>query len=279
MAWFFCSGILSLGCGREEPPKPALVATGGAERRAAPPPGRDGPPARSEPSRPLAVDLIAHPRRAPNEPPGAKPPPDPLGLKKRDEARRPAGLALTRPRPRSPAVPAEREQRPAPPPDGHPSRPGESVDSQQDGSLKPGVPGSRYLSPARPKEGKVAEPKVAAATETVAARTEAKAAALDAKPGEAEPPSAKGLNADIMNAVVDPLEVGSYRVQVSDTEDFKAVLFDRTFAFLESQEVEADLRRSLPKGGKFWVRHAFIDLLEFQHPYSVPKRYRFRPRR
>ena len=280
IAFFFASAVLLPGCGREEPPRPVLLPAGGAERRAAAPPGREGPPSSSHPPpAPLAVNL-AVPRRSMETPPDGKPPGDPLGLNKGGASRRPAGLALPRPRARSEAAPASREPKSAPPQEGRPSHPPpESLDSQQEGALKPGVPGSRYLSPARPKEGKVAEPKVAAATQSVAAKIAAPSSDLDAKTGEAQPPSAKGLNADIMNAVVDPLEVGSYRVQVSQTEDFRVVLFDRTFAFLESQEVEADLRRALPKGGRYWVRHAFIDLLEFQLPNSAPKRYRFRPRR
>lgn len=102
---------------------------------------------------------------------------------------------------------------------------------------------------------------------------------LPARPGEAEPPSVKGLDADILKSGIDPLEVDNYRVQVSATEGFEKVIFEKNYGFVEAAEAVRDMEAAFPKGGKYWVRYSFTDLLDFQHPYSRPKRYRFRPRR
>jgi hypothetical protein len=75
----------------------------------------------------------------------------------------------------------------------------------------------------------------------------------------------------------DPAETGSYRVQVATEKEFAHVLFEKIYLFEEGGTLKEDLTKGGLRGGRYWIRLAFIDLLDFQHPYSAPRRFRLAP--
>jgi hypothetical protein len=72
------------------------------------------------------------------------------------------------------------------------------------------------------------------------------------------------------------LVVGSFRVQVAKEGGKKSgLILDKTYTFADKVELYNDLEAAGAETGHYWVRIAYIDLLDFQHPYTRPRRYKF----
>lgn len=214
---------------------------------------------------------LARPPRVP--PPAAKPEPPPEGpaMKKRPAPSIPAAKTVVpdSPRPKAPGESARAKN------SGKDDSSQRWEDPERPDEVDPGqgAQGSRYLSPAKPKDQKVKVEGAEATAKGQAAAIVGRApAAGSAAPDLGTPPAE--VKAEAPQLLTDfSEEDGSYRVQISDTEDFKRILFDKTYPFLEDFDVRVEMRKALTKGGHYWVRSAFIDLLEFQHPFSKPKHY------
>ncbi|MBI5208997.1 MAG: hypothetical protein HY927_03390 [Elusimicrobia bacterium] len=178
------------------------------------------------------------------------------------------------PAPQGPPEPAAREaQGKAAPLDRRPAPRPDRYAAEKDDSA------SRYLSPAAPK-GPAVKGGVAAPLEGGAAGDEAAPGAatvnVEAAPGVQPLTEARE---DILGMVADDAgDVGAHRIQISRTEDFKAVLFDRTYPFIEDADLRQEFLKSGLKDGAYWMRFAIVDLLDFQHPYSKPRKFRLRKR-
>ena len=61
--------------------------------------------------------------------------------------------------------------------------------------------------------------------------------------------------------------VSGYRLQISRSQDFSQVIFDKKYDVF----TRPDLRMILSKG-MYWIRYAYIDLLGFQGEFSQPKK-------
>lgn len=93
----------------------------------------------------------------------------------------------------------------------------------------------------------------------------------------AEPLSSKAMpdTASVPDIVIADLSAGSLRIQVTPTKDFSVILLDKVYPFVDRMEVYEDLSAAGAGNGLFWVRMAYVDLLEFQHPFAKPRLYRF----
>lgn len=85
------------------------------------------------------------------------------------------------------------------------------------------------------------------------------------------------LNASAVGAMIsDPTETGSFRIQISDSESFERILFDKVYLSEERINVRRDLLSSGLAPRAYWARVAFIDLLDYQQPYSAPRKVRLK---
>jgi hypothetical protein len=75
------------------------------------------------------------------------------------------------------------------------------------------------------------------------------------------------------------LLAGSYQVQVATSAEFSEVLFEKAYNFTADIDLQADLYRAGAEDGYYFVRVAFIDLLNYHAPFSKPRVYRFVRRR
>ena len=71
------------------------------------------------------------------------------------------------------------------------------------------------------------------------------------------------------------LDVGAYRVQMSVTRDFSPVIFDRTYDAMKDINLYEEFLASGVHADReaYWVRIAFIDLLEIEKPFTEPRLY------
>ncbi|MDD5656841.1 MAG: hypothetical protein PHF00_06255 [Elusimicrobia bacterium] len=92
-----------------------------------------------------------------------------------------------------------------------------------------------------------------------------------------DPPPWSGINADMPRiAFMEPVMAGSYRLQVATSADCSSPLIDRVYAFVEEIDLHRDLAARGAADGVYWVRVAFIDLLDFQQPFGAARVYRFK---
>lgn len=81
---------------------------------------------------------------------------------------------------------------------------------------------------------------------------------------------------DAPDVMIADLAAGSFRVQAAPTKRYDSLLLDKVYEFADQGGVYDDLHAAEIPSGFVWVRVAFIDLLGFQHPFTKPRRYRFR---
>lgn len=92
----------------------------------------------------------------------------------------------------------------------------------------------------------------------------------------ASAPPLSGVDKDeIARLLKARLDVGAYRVQMSATRDFEPVLFDRTYDAMKDINLYEEFLTSGVKADRdaYWVRIAFIDLLEIEKPFTDPRLY------
>ena len=76
------------------------------------------------------------------------------------------------------------------------------------------------------------------------------------------------LDINDLQALIDiDKTVSGYRLQISRSQDFSQVIFDKKYDVF----TRPDLRMILSKG-MYWIRYAYIDLLGFQGEFSQPKK-------
>lgn len=136
--------------------------------------------------------------------------------------------------------------------------------------------GHGYLSPSSPRGPSIGQEAVsdgAGPGSGRALRAEAAAGTLSVS---VEAPVIEDFDAKARDEMLQTPESGSYRVQVSFTQNFEVILFEKVYIFEEEMLVLPDLRAHGLASGVYWVRIAFIDLLDFQQPFSSPKKFRLR---
>lgn len=77
------------------------------------------------------------------------------------------------------------------------------------------------------------------------------------------------------------LDIGGYRVQLSETEDFAAPIFDGQYDIMQPIDLMDELAKAGIKTEReaYWVRIAFIDLLAVEEPFTNPRLYGLDKRR
>jgi len=96
----------------------------------------------------------------------------------------------------------------------------------------------------------------------------------------ADPPSMDQFGGDLESIMYsEMLLAGSYQIQVGTSADFSAVVFEKSYFFTSDIDLHADFTRSGAENGFYWVRVAFIDLMNFESPFSKPRPYKFVRRR
>jgi len=75
------------------------------------------------------------------------------------------------------------------------------------------------------------------------------------------------------------LLAGSYLIQIATASAFTTIFFEKSYYFTADIDLQADLRRAGAEDGLYWVRVAFIDLLNYQAPFSKPRVYNYTRRR
>ena len=99
--------------------------------------------------------------------------------------------------------------------------------------------------------------------------------AQDAAAVAAAPPMSGVDKDEIARLLKARLDVGAYRVQMSVARDFSPVIFDRTYDAMKDINLYAEFLASGVKADRdaYWVRIAFIDLLEIEKPFTDPRLY------
>lgn len=78
--------------------------------------------------------------------------------------------------------------------------------------------------------------------------------------------------------ISDPDVIGSYHVQISSGPDFTKVLFEKTYPFMSEVDLAEDLAGAPDHVRALWIRYSVVDLLDFEHPFTRPRRIlRLRP--
>ena len=153
----------------------------------------------------------------------------------------------------------------------------ESLPRPDETSLGRPTPPRRYLSPAAVKRPPVSRDR--AEQDPFAAQTphipqdpanSSTATAIDAPPLS----SLKAAIPEI--AFVEPTMAGSYRLQVATSADCANPLIDRSYSFVDEIDLHHDLAVRRAPDGVYWVRVAFIDLLDYQQPFGAARPYKFR---
>ena len=75
------------------------------------------------------------------------------------------------------------------------------------------------------------------------------------------------------------LLAGSYQVQIATSAEFSEVLFEKAYNFTADIDLQGDLYRAGAEDGYYFVRVAFVDLLNYHAPFSKPRVYKFARRR
>jgi hypothetical protein len=90
----------------------------------------------------------------------------------------------------------------------------------------------------------------------------------------AYPPPATAMLDDALPemGIGDPDAIGSYHVQIASTAAFSKVLFDKVYPFMGEIDLAKDLEGAPASLDTLWLRYALVDLLDFQHPYTRPRR-------
>jgi hypothetical protein len=72
--------------------------------------------------------------------------------------------------------------------------------------------------------------------------------------------------------IADPDIIGAYRVQIATSSHFPRILFDKTYPFMTEVDLSADLAGAPERFETLWIRYAVVDLLDFEHPFTRPRR-------
>ncbi len=92
----------------------------------------------------------------------------------------------------------------------------------------------------------------------------------------AQPPLMSGLNKDEIGKLLKTrLDIGAFRIQLSETRGFEDVVFDRTYDALKDINLYDEFRVAgiISARDAYWVRVAFIDLIDVETPFSEPRLY------
>ncbi|MBI5623010.1 MAG: hypothetical protein HY924_04445 [Elusimicrobia bacterium] len=222
----------------------------------------------------MTAPIQAPPRAGKQEPPPRKP-----GLAKpKPGSKVPAKSVAAAPAHPVQGGPGARPEQPHKPPLEKAERPDdEALPRPDEYSVAKDGSGSRYLSPAAVKGPAVRESPVRPSQAAPSAGKAAPGVAMADVADEAAEVSPLTEAADVLGVVADdPGDVGSTRLQVSRTQDFKVVLIDQVYSFIEDADLYREFQQSGLKDGTYYIRFAVIDLLDFQHPYTRPKRFRLR---
>jgi hypothetical protein len=71
------------------------------------------------------------------------------------------------------------------------------------------------------------------------------------------------------------LDVGAYRVQISVNKSFENPVFDRTYDAMKDINLYEEFVASGVRADRdaYWVRIAFVDLLQIETPFTEPRLY------
>lgn len=155
-------------------------------------------------------------------------------------------------------------------------RQGKEDNARPDGHRMRAELGYGYLSPAAVKGPGAGQENVAGGTGLGYGQAPQAAASTGAVSVTVEAPVIDDFDAKARDEMLQAPESGSYRVQVSHSPEFQSVLFEKVYIFEEEMLILPDLRAYGLPSGIYWIRVAFIDLLDFQQPFSSPKRFRLR---
>jgi hypothetical protein len=101
--------------------------------------------------------------------------------------------------------------------------------------------------------------------------------ALDATREQvAAAPAMSGLDKDEISKMLNArLDVGAYRVQISDSKSFEKPLFDRSYDAMKDINLYEEFLASGVHADReaYWVRIAFIDLIQIETPFTEPRLY------
>lgn len=158
-------------------------------------------------------------------------------------------------------------------PEGHP------VARRPDGDqvISPGPP-VKYLSPA-PLKALATGRKTPGAEDAGPQPGEDLAEAGEGarRPAGAPPVAAMMDDSLPETGIGDPDAIGSYHVQIASSADFGRVLFDKTYPFMGEIDLAKDLEGAPEHLRTLWLRYALVDLLDFEHPFTRPRRIVRRP--
>lgn len=149
-----------------------------------------------------------------------------------------------------------------------------------DGTVASPGPPIRYLSPAPVRALKTARDAPREADEAPDEDEEAAAGRAGARrPGRA-PATGLALDDEVPESGVgDPNAIGSYHVQIASSPEFARVLFDKVYPFMGEAELNKDLAGAPSRLSEVWIRWSLVDLLDFEHPFTRPRRVRLAPGR
>jgi len=104
----------------------------------------------------------------------------------------------------------------------------------------------------------------------------ASGAPTTASAAAATAPSMSAINrVEIAKLMENRLDIGAYRVQISPTADFEQPVFDKTYDMMKDINLFEEFRAEGVKLEReaYWVRIAFIDLLNMELPFTKPRLY------